>query len=53
MSNCHFVAGGSQIALAASRLALRAPALRVATALTGQIDQRSGYRAVGTECRPL
>src|SRR5882757_6307897 len=34
MSNCDFVAGGSLIALAASRLALRAPALRAATALT-------------------
>ena len=34
MSNCHFVAGRSLIVLAASRLALRAPALRAATALT-------------------
>ena len=34
MSNCHLVAGGSLIDLAASRLALRAPALRAATALT-------------------
>jgi len=34
MSNRDFVAGGSLIALAASRLALRAPALRAATALT-------------------
>jgi hypothetical protein len=34
MSNCDFVAGGSLIDLAASRLALRAPALRAATALT-------------------
>src|SRR6478735_5381409 len=34
MSNCHLVAGRSLIALAASRLALRAPALRAATALT-------------------
>ena len=34
MSNCHVVAGRSPIALAASRLALRAPALRAATALT-------------------
>src|SRR5262249_12427975 len=34
MSNCDFVAGGSLIALAPSRLALRAPALRAATALT-------------------
>src|SRR5258705_12455295 len=32
-----FVAGGSLIALAASRLALRAPALRAATALTRPI----------------
>ena len=34
MSNCHLVAGRSLIDLAASRLALRAPALRAATALT-------------------
>jgi len=34
MSNCDFVAGGSLIALATSRLAFRAPALRAATALT-------------------
>ena len=34
MSNCDFVAGGSLIALATSRLAVRAPALRAATALT-------------------
>ena len=34
MSNCDFVAGGSLIDLATSRLALRAPALRAATALT-------------------
>jgi hypothetical protein len=34
MSNCDFVAAKSLIALAASRLALRAPALRAATALT-------------------
>src|ERR1700756_3136333 len=34
MSNCDFVAAGSLIHLAASRLALRAPALRAATALT-------------------
>ena len=34
MSNCDLVAGRSLIALAASRLALRAPALRAATALT-------------------
>src|SRR5262245_1212924 len=34
MSNCHLVAGQSLIDLAASRLALRAPALRAATALT-------------------
>jgi hypothetical protein len=33
MSNCDFVAGGSLIHLAASRLALRAPAQRAATAL--------------------
>src|SRR5215472_14920528 len=32
--NCHFVAGRSLIDLVASRLALRAPALRAATALT-------------------
>src|SRR5215471_8344135 len=34
MSNCDLVAGRSLIALAASRLALGAPALRAATALT-------------------
>jgi len=34
MSNCDLVPAGSLIALAASRLALRAPALRAATALT-------------------
>ena len=34
MSNCHLVAARSLIDLAASRLALRAPALRAATALT-------------------
>jgi hypothetical protein len=34
MSNCDFVAARSLIALAASRLALGAPALRAATALT-------------------
>src|SRR5262245_48427632 len=34
MSNCHLVAGRSLIDLAASRLALRTPALRAATALT-------------------
>src|SRR5262245_66570607 len=34
VSNCHLVAGRSLIDLAASRLALRASALRAATALT-------------------
>src|SRR5262249_35048822 len=34
MSNCHLVAGRSLIDLAASRLALHAPAQRAATALT-------------------
>jgi hypothetical protein len=34
MSNCDFVAGGPLIDLATSRLALRTPALRAATALT-------------------
>src|SRR3979490_2558157 len=34
MSNCHLVAARSLIDLAASRLALRAPALRPGTALT-------------------
>jgi hypothetical protein len=34
MSNCHVVAGRSLIDLVASKLALRAPALRAATALT-------------------
>jgi hypothetical protein len=46
MSNCHLVAGRSLIDLAASRLALRASA-RCAR-LLGPIDQRNGYRAVGT-----
>jgi hypothetical protein len=52
VSNCDFVAGGSLIDLAASRLALRAPALRAATALTrpNQSAQRlpSGRHAVPT-----
>ena len=34
MSNCHLVARNTVIDLVASRLALRAPALRAATALT-------------------
>src|SRR5262249_15843277 len=34
MSNCHLVAGGCLMGLARSGLALRAPALRAATALT-------------------
>src|SRR5258708_30907289 len=34
MSNCHLVAGRSLIDLVASRLPLRAPALRAATPLT-------------------
>jgi hypothetical protein len=42
VSNCDFVAGGSLIDLAASRLALRAPALRAATALTR--PNQSGQR---------
>ena len=53
MSNCHLVAGRSLIDLVASRLALRAPALRAARALTGQIAQRNGYRAVDALRRPL
>jgi hypothetical protein len=52
MSNCDFVAGGSLIDLAASRLALRAPALRAAAALTrpDQSARRlpSGRHAVPT-----
>src|SRR6516225_7659915 len=52
MSNCHFVAGRSLIDLIASRLALRAPALRAATALTrpNQSAQRlpCGRHAVPT-----
>jgi len=42
MSNCHFVGGRTLIDLVASRLALRAPTLRVATALTrsNQSEQR-------------
>src|SRR3954451_3699020 len=46
MSNCHLVAGRSLIDLAASRLALRAPALRAATALT-----RPNRSARGLPCR--
>jgi hypothetical protein len=53
MSNCDFVAAKSLIDLVASRLALRAPALRAATALTRPLDQRHAYRAVVTLCRPL
>ena len=52
MSNCHLVAGRSLIDFVASRLALRAPALRAATTLTVQHDQRIGYRAVGALRRP-
>ena len=52
MSNCDFMAGKSLIDLAASRLALRAPALRAATALTrpNQSTQRlpRGRHAVPT-----
>ena len=51
MSNCDLVAARSLIDLAASRLALRTPALRAAR--LDQIEQRSSYRAVGTVCRPL
>ena len=46
MSNCDFVAGRSRFDWVASRLALRAPALRAATALTRRTRSRSGYRAV-------
>src|SRR6516162_3771197 len=52
MSNCNFMAAKSLIDLAASRLALRAPALRAATALTrpNQSAQRlpRGRHAVPT-----
>jgi hypothetical protein len=40
MSNCDFVAGRSLIDLLASRLALRAPALGAATALTRPSQRR-------------
>jgi hypothetical protein len=55
VSNCDLVAARSLIALAASRLALRAPALRAATASLftqsdgialsspGKLDDRFGY----------
>src|SRR4029077_6751565 len=51
MSNCHLVAARSLIDLAASRLALRAPPLRAAKALTR--PSRSAQRAVGRTRRPL
>jgi hypothetical protein len=53
MSNCDLVAARSLIALAASRLALRAPALRAATALTRPNGSAQGYIAIVTLCRPL
>src|SRR5262245_2795860 len=60
MSNCHLVAGRSLIDLAASRLALRAPALRAATALTRRnraaaqpLDQIGPTRPVITHRRAL
>ena len=39
MSNCDFVAGGSLLDLAASKLALRAPARSAATALSQALDE--------------
>ena len=42
MSNCDVGAGGSLIDVAASRLALRAPALRTATALTARNGSARG-----------
>jgi hypothetical protein len=51
MSNCHFVAWRSLIALVATRLALSTPALSALSAVTrAKINQRSDYEAVGTEC---
>src|SRR5262249_32535166 len=51
MSNCHLVAGRSLIDLVASRLALRAPALRAATTLTR--PNRSAQRLpCGRHCVP-
>src|SRR5262245_37880561 len=52
MSNCDFVTAKSLIDLAASRLALRAPALRAATALTrpnrsDQLDDLLAGRYLG------
>ena len=46
MSNCDFVAGRSLIDLLASRLALRAPALRAASALT-QANQSAQWLPSG------
>ena len=46
MSNCHVVAGRSPIDLAASRLALRAPALRAAKALTRPNRSARGLAAL-------
>ena len=46
MSNCDFVAGRSLIDLVASRLALRAPALRAASALT-RPDQSAQWLSSG------
>src|SRR5262249_13800444 len=47
MSNCHLVAGRSLIDLGASRLALRAPALRPATVLTRQNRSARGLACSG------
>src|SRR6516162_1768013 len=51
MSNCHVVAGRSLIDLVASRLALRAPALRAATALT-QPNQSAQWLPCGRHTVP-
>src|SRR4029077_16738304 len=51
MSNCHVVAGRSLIDLVASRLALRAPALRAAMALT-QPNQSAQWLPCGWHTVP-
>src|SRR6516165_5090967 len=51
MSNCHVVAGRSLIDLVASRLALRAPALRAAMALT-QPNQSAQWLPCGRHTVP-
>jgi hypothetical protein len=51
MSNCHSVAGGSLIDSVASRLALRAPALRAATVLLN--DEREATVFLAEQMKPI